>query len=643
MEDLSFIRKAGSILFVLLMLGDISISAQTKSFDVTLAPFSSSIYDEFSPVFYKNEIVFCSNRRNNSVVNYQSDQKNLFNIFYVVQKDSNSWSGIKLFANELTTNLNDGPVSFDETGNTIYFCRNNNISHHLNNNADASNKLGIYSAEFVNGKWTNIKPFTFDDPLFSFVTPAITPDGKRLYFASDVPGGFGGTDLYYSDLHNGSWTKPVNMGPAINTSKNESFPFATKSGKLFFASDGHEGLGGKDLYYSLEVNGKWINPIHLDSDINSPADDFGLVTDDNFRNGFFSSNRRKTDDIYRFTAGLVQFPVCDTLVKTNYCYLFYDEFQKANDSIPVIYEWDFGNGIKKYGSEVPYCFPGPGNYEVTLNIIDSLHDSVQSSTIYKFDLEEISKAYIKSPDLGVINEVIAFDGLKADPPDVKITDYMWNFGDGFITRGPVAKKTFDKKGIFTVQLGLIGDKDSIGNDTKICFCKEIKIYNDFLELAMNNSKEVSKPGKSVAKSPAINESNTLAIKMYLMNNLSELQKSKIDINLYKTIEGTIVTHEKGIDKASYPVLDKFIKVLNENPDLKLEVAVHTNDKGKSGNNLDLSEKWAQDVNSYFIKNGIPAAKIHCKGFGESRPIEENDIMANSRNKRIEFILLSNNN
>ena len=128
-----------------------------------------------------------------------------------------------------------------------------------------------------------------------------------------------------------------------------------------------------------------------------------------------------------------------------------------------------------------------------------------------------------------------------------------------------------------------------------------------------------------------------------MDNLSELQKSKFDINLYKTIGGTIVTQEKGIDKASYPVLDKFIKVLNENPDLKLEVAVHTDDKGKSGNNLDLSEKWAQDVNSYFIKNGIPAAKIHCKGYGESRPVEETDKTANSRNKRIEFILLSNNN
>ena len=111
------------------------------------------------------------------------------------------------------------------------------------------------------------------------------------------------------------------------------------------------------------------------------------MTDDNFENGFFSSNRRKTDDIFSFTEDLVQFTHCDSMQKNNYCFLFYDEFQNENDSIPVKYEWDFGNGMKKTGLKVKHCFPGPGKYEVKLNIIESLRgDSILGRNSYKFEL-----------------------------------------------------------------------------------------------------------------------------------------------------------------------------------------------------------------------------------------------------------------
>ena len=390
------------ILFITLFV-KAELYAQSQRFIVKTAPFSSRINDEFSPVFYKGGIVFCSNQSDNSLVSYKDEQNRLFKIFYVTKKDSTGWKHPKILAKEITTDFNDGPVTFNENGNIIYYSRNNSIENSLRNISDTSNKLGIYSAELINGIWTNIKPFTYNNPLYSFCTPALTPDGERIYFSSDMPGGSGGMDLYYCDRRNNDWDQPVNLGPVINTPKNESFPFACKYGKLFFASDGHKGFGGKDLFYTQEINGEWIVPVHLDSAINSTADDFGLVTDSTFENGYFSTNRRKTDDIFSFSSAPVEFTNCDSIKENNYCFTFYDEQHQLIDTIPVTYQWDFGDGIIRIGTEVKHCFPGPGKYSVKLSIIDELTgDTIAEQVEYKVELENIEQAYINSYNVGIV-------------------------------------------------------------------------------------------------------------------------------------------------------------------------------------------------------------------------------------------------
>lgn len=227
------LKNIRNILLLVSLLIHNNLFAQNKSYSVTITAFSSLTNDEFSPVYYNNGMVFCSNLKNNSLITYQNELAKLFNIFFVSKKDSIKWGNVKLFANELTTIYNEGPVTFNEKCNIIYYCRNNEIKEQIKNNSDTANKLGIYSAEFIDGKWKNIRPFTHNNPLYSFLTPALAPDGKRLYFASDMPGGFGGTDLYYCDWNENDWDKPINLGTVINTPYNESFPFACKSGKLF--------------------------------------------------------------------------------------------------------------------------------------------------------------------------------------------------------------------------------------------------------------------------------------------------------------------------------------------------------------------------------------------------------------------------
>jgi hypothetical protein len=650
------------LLLLLFMITHYGFFAQMNDYNVSLAPFSTLTSDEFSPVFYRDGLVFCSNLKNNSLITYESRRNKLFNMFFISKQDSNKWKNLKILAKELTTNYNDGPASFNEKGDMIYYCRNNEISAHDKNVSDSSNKLGIYCAKFTDGLWTNIKAFTYNNPLYSFVTPALTYDAKRLYFASDMPGGYGGFDLYYCDWIDNDWDKPINLGPCINTSGNESYPFACKSGKLFFSSDGLKGFGGKDLYYSQEMEGRWSNPVHLDKEINSAFDDFGLVTDSTFEEGFFSSNRRKSDDVFSFTTNPVNFPDCDTMVRDNYCFLFYDEFQIGNDSIPVKYIWDFGSGIKIEGKEVKHCFPGPGKYHVKLDVMDIAKNTLKSSTPYEFELNETKQVYINSPDAAIIGNPVPFDGLESNLPDFNISDYLWDFGDGFKTQGPSIKKVFNQKGVYTVRLGLLGQLDSLGNHSKACACKTIRIFDDYQELARNTAKEIwefdgfysiESPKKDGQESlenisdkhvrSSEEQSNSLQARIYLLDNLAEMQKENIYKKLHKRKGTTIEINDIGIDIQSQPFLFDLVNLIKEDPDIKLEIAVHDNLEGDGGDKLKTTEKWASYFCSFFQQYGISSETIQCKAYGNLRPIVKEVNEQKNCRLRVEFIFMNHSN
>jgi outer membrane protein OmpA-like peptidoglycan-associated protein len=595
------------------------VYAQSHRFIVKTAPYSTRTNDEFSPVFYKGEIVFCSNQRDNSLVSYKDEQNRVFKIFYVTKKGSTGWSPPKILAKEITTDFNDGPVSFNEKGNILYYSRNNSIKSSLRNISDTSNKLGIYSAELINGTWANIKSFTHNNLLYNFCTPAVTPDGEKIYFSSDMPGGSGGMDLYYCDRGNNDWDQPVNLGPVINTPKNESFPFACKNGKLFFASDGHKGFGGKDLFYTKEIDGKWIVPVHLDSALNSTADDFGLVTDSTFKNGYFSTNRRKTDDIFSFSSAPIEFTNCDSLKENNYCFTFYDEQHQRIDTIPVIYQWDFGDGIIRIGTEVEHCFPGPGEYSVKLSIIDELTgNAIVKQVDYKVKLENIEQAYINSYNVGIVDKPISFDGVKTNLKGFKITDYLWNFGDGFKPGGPLMSQTFKKKGDYTVQLGLLGEEDSLGTISKSCVMKKIRIYDSFQELTLKDERvkdEINEKTDSVVK-----QNKTLQIRIYFMDDLSERQNVKIKEALKESEKLSVRFDQYGIIPVSYPFLDNIVVVLKENPDIRLEIVLHAIKDEIAVDTMEISEKWAQELAFYFKSKEIGMDAYQSKGSGLSQPV-----------------------
>jgi outer membrane protein OmpA-like peptidoglycan-associated protein len=468
-------------------------TGQLETYTVTLSPFSSKKYDEFSPVYYKKGIVFCTNRSPNLFLNYSSSQnKRQFKIYYIDTTRKVNSRSARLFSKNLKTKLNDGPVTFNNRGDTIYYSRNLDLTEKLSAISSPRNKLGIFSAVMVDGKWSKIREFRYNNEMYNITSPCLSPDGKRLFFASDKPGGFGGSDLYYCKWQDSYWGEPVNLGPVINSAGNESYPFIDSSGDLFFSSDGHPGLGGKDIFFSQFSDTSWLAPIHLDPPVNSKFDDFGIVTDTLFKEGYFSSNRKKSIDIYHFKTNYPQVFYSSIQRENQYCFIFNDNGSIVIDTGRLEYKWSFGDGISSDKTVVNHCFKGPGNYDVKLDIIDRATGKLFFSKLsYKLEIRDIEQPFINSSNVAVKGDIIEFDGHKSYLPGFKILTYSWNFGDGNRSVGESVKHSYQKKGEYLVNLGLTLKSYSTGNIHKTGISKKILVLNDLTEKASIQDKKAS--------------------------------------------------------------------------------------------------------------------------------------------------------
>lgn len=213
----------------------------------------------------------------------------------------------------VNSKFHEGPAVLLPDGNLI-FTRNNFFQGRNGKSSKGIHKLQLFST--VNRDWKKLTAFPFNSDEYSTGHPAVNKDGTILVFASDMPGGFGGSDLYYSvRIGNGQWGRPVNLGNRINTAGNELFPYFSPENKLLFSSTGHPGLGGLDIF---EMELKDLKPIGIPKNIgapfNSQADDFGIILNSDRRSGYFSSNRNGDDDIFHFTRQLNKVSLLGTVV-----------------------------------------------------------------------------------------------------------------------------------------------------------------------------------------------------------------------------------------------------------------------------------------------------------------------------------------
>jgi outer membrane protein OmpA-like peptidoglycan-associated protein len=455
--------------------------AQQETYTVTLAPFSSNIYDEYSPVYYRHGIVFSSNRSPINVSTYSTSQnQSLFKIYYIDTTGIIKWQDAKLFSKELKTKLNDGPATFSLNGDTIYYSRNLEVEGKTEDLSSTRNKLGIFSAVLLGEKWSEIRSLRINNEWYNVTTPCLSSDGKKLFFASDEPGGQGGSDLYYCLWKNDYWDNPVNLGPVINTSGNEAYPFINADGDLFFSSDGHPGLGGKDIFFSHFADTAWIPPVPLDPPINSQFDDFGIITDTLMNEGYFSSDRNNTIDIYQFKTNFPQVFYSNIQKENKYCFMFSDSGAIKIDTLNLKYVWDFGDGINKSGEKASHCFTGPGKYNIKLDIIDrAAGDLFFTKLAYNLELKEYDQPYIESEEIAIKGNPVDFNGGKSHLPGYVILDYLWNFGDKTRTQGESVKHSFDENGEFLVNLILTIRSNSTGNLEKRISSKKVIVVDDF--------------------------------------------------------------------------------------------------------------------------------------------------------------------
>ncbi|MDN3725351.1 OmpA family protein [Aequorivita sp. SDUM287046] len=306
---------------------------KTRDFVIDKVSINSSTSD-FGPTFYgNNKLVYASAGNSTGTKINEWTQEPYLDLFIAERAANGELSNPMRIGGDINTEYNESTATFSKDGNTVYFTRNTYLDG--KKGLDKSKKyktlrLTLYKATKTGDQnWSNIVELPFNDKEFSIAHPALSPDEKRLYFSSDMPGTIGMSDLWYVEiLGNNNYSAPVNLGPSINTVARESFPFISENNNLYFSSDGRSGLGGYDIFVTpLDKEGNPGSITNLGAPTNSAKDDFGFIINENDRIGYLSSNRggdrgSVDDDIY-----LVK-EICSITIKGR----VFDE--ETNDPLP---------------------------------------------------------------------------------------------------------------------------------------------------------------------------------------------------------------------------------------------------------------------------------------------------------------------
>lgn len=713
-------RKLFSGIIALLLINSLA-EGQTETYSVSLSRLSSDKNDEFSPAYYKNGLVFCSNRKQSLFSDYFTpDNKRPFSINYVDTSASGNWSRPKIFSKNLNSKFNDGPASFSRNGDTVYFSRNIRITGSVRENSNPRNKLGIFSAVLEDGKWIKIRDLRFNNEYYNITTPCISPDGKRLFFASDNPAGYGGTDIYYCQWKGDYWDEPVNLGPDINTIGNEGFPFVTRGGGLFFSSDGHPGLGGKDIFYTRQKDGKWMPPIRLDEPINSQYDDFGLIADSVMSEGYFSSKRNNSVDIYHYKTNIHQIFYCDKQRYNHRCFKFTDAGNIQIDERYMQLVWSFGDGEKAKGQNVEHCYKNPGKYVVRLDIVDKNTGKLFfAKSVFNIDIKDIEQPVINMSKSAMIKEQVAFDGLQSMFPESDILNYTWDFGDGSRFEGEAVKHAFQQKGDYEIRLGLIVRNRKTGDIREACVSKQLRVFDNNLQKA-EFDKIPEKPVPSVdifsydhaftqtilneeegynqdvvfhvevltskirlnpdnkifdnipkkysvreiflpsertysyiiseeldlmAARPALDEISGLGYNNARIRTFKLVDPAAKELNNLKKVFGVSADsffrrNEAVLSSEGTQILDLILGFLTKYPNLRLEIACHSDNSGTVSSSQLMTQKRAEAMTNYLILNGVSPLRLTAAGYGGTRPVAPNITEADrKKNRRIDFIII----
>jgi outer membrane protein OmpA-like peptidoglycan-associated protein/tetratricopeptide (TPR) repeat protein len=528
----------------------------------------NSSHSDFSPAFFKNGIVFCSARGSQDKAMFAWNNSFYIDLFSVEDIHSEPHN----FGKPVNTPLHEGPATFSRAFDTIYFTRNNYINNKKSNSKEGVVKLKIYYSVLRNGVWQKEQNLPLNHDDYSIGHPALSSSGK-LYFVSDMPGGFGGTDIYYTTQRNGRWIEAVNLGPDINTSGNEMFPFINTNGDLYFASTGHPGLGGLDIFYAPGLNDKISHPKNLGYPINSAKDDFGLIIKDN--KGFLTSNRGadpKDDNIYAFTIDKTKTLIIRAVTAQNVKLTNYELQLTAikGEQIRKNIETLFANTFDSEDSYKIRCVKtGYIDEEVTLTKKDFLN--LRANDTLDIHLKEaIRKVRV------CLQSVL---GEKMPGGKMSIKN---------LTTGEVQVLTLDKNGYSSIDLKP-GSYELTGSKAKY------------------RSNTVKVNPASLPDNPLVTVALTSADALFDKNEVGQTIELEIRYDVNKAT----------IRPEAEKKLNTLVDFLSKNPGVKVEIGSHTDTRGTDEANNNLSERRAESAVVYLVRKGISRDRLIPIGYGES--------------------------
>lgn len=534
-------------------------------------------FTDMTAAYYNDRIVFSSARDSFSVIRnkYEWDDQPFLDLYITNSNPKSNFSGSVLFSPKINTRVHEGPVCFSSDFKTIYFTRNGHVGSKNKKSPNGLNNLKIFISTFDGKEWTDPVEFPYNSNTYSLGHPALSPDNKTLYFVSNIPGGYGETDLYKSELIDGKWSKPVNLGETINTEGKEMFPFVDKEGIIYFSSDGHQGLAGLDIYAAtLLDNGKYLLA-NVGSPINSSYDDFGFILNTDSLSGYFSSNRpggAGNDDIYNFSVGGIDLQVA-TLIEGS---------GKVIPNTEVILKSETGEIITSAVSDENGLveFPvRPGK---------------------KYQLSAQNKTYIA--DAKEIMASIKFFG-REQKEEIRL-----NQGYPYLTIEVIDKETglIVPTALVDISEGaydqsLLDDENGIirmrlNNETDYTFYVTDEGY---FPTTVKYSSKGKAPGEYAL---TIELEKLSAGKQFVLEDLY------YDLNKWN------------IRADAALVLDNLAQILIENPEVRIEIGSHTDSRATAEYNLKLSQRRSDAVVAYLISKGITPSRLVAKGYGESQLI-----------------------
>lgn len=394
----------------------------------------NSIYSEFCPLIFNNQFYFVSDRESD-LQNYGENnwkKVSYLNIFYSEilenEKDSLKLEYSHRFTTNINSNFHTGPITFSPDKNFLVFTKV--VLNQKVEGKKVTSRPQLYSAVFNGKKWGDVKKLPFVRPEYSFGHPTFSDDGKILIFSSDMKGGIGEMDLYYSIYQSGYWQNPVNLGKEINTKEDESFPYLFKD-QLYFSSNGREEIvGGLDLFRA-ELTGvnHWGNIIHLEDGVNTEMDDFGIFINKNGKSGYFSSNRYEGlggDDIY----GL---EIVENIIlrKKNIVgeFKFRKQGQDFPDGIEVLLFDEFGKVVftTKTKNGGKFAFENPP-YDDTYSIKVNLNGEEIELTLFNENNKKVAVMLSNSKGEFIYRELAYDDAGTVDLIDDIDIDFASNNG-----------------------------------------------------------------------------------------------------------------------------------------------------------------------------------------------------------------------